>query len=305
MRTSIVAVIAMLSTALLLAADIQVDAKGARKGIWSSDYAAVTAAAEKDKANRFLLFTGSDWCKWCIVMEKKVFSQDAWRKFAADNLYLAYIDFPSDKSKQSDELHNQNVRLQENFNVEGFPTMILLDPEGTQLATFSASESVTAESFVKQVQKALQLTPGKLEEYLQTLPAAEAEAMRQNDARHGQVKARLQRLEQEMAAKLESVQITHMLEMLRAICQTSGLYSLKQMYSLNMLKEGNEAAYKQFRQLETQYQEACQKLLKRLDDIKEPEKMTFKELENSKLDQAISRVMTLEQQMKGLLGIED
>lgn len=155
MRTILAAILMLFAVAAMspLAA-VEVDAKGARKGVWSSDYPAVKAAAEAEKAPLFLLFTGSDWCHWCKLMDKQVFSKPEWQTFAAKNLYLAYLDFPSDKVKQPEELHNQNVRLREDFNVEGYPTMLLLDHEGKQLGSFSASQNITAEAFVKQIGRA-------------------------------------------------------------------------------------------------------------------------------------------------------
>mgnify|MGYP000058789034 CR=1 FL=1 len=55
-----------------------------------------------------LFFTGSDWCGWCIRLQKEVFLTDDFKKWAVDNVILVDVDFPKDKSKQSVALQNQN-----------------------------------------------------------------------------------------------------------------------------------------------------------------------------------------------------
>ncbi len=39
-------------------------------------------------------FTGSDWCPYCISLEKEIFSTEAFKKWAADNVILLKVDFP-------------------------------------------------------------------------------------------------------------------------------------------------------------------------------------------------------------------
>ena len=50
------------------------------------------AKAENKKI--LLDFTGSDWCGWCKKLEAEVFSQQAWKDYAAKHLVLVELDFP-------------------------------------------------------------------------------------------------------------------------------------------------------------------------------------------------------------------
>lgn len=96
---------------------------------WMTDFEAAKAkAAEKGKP-MLLDFTGSDWCGWCIKLKKEVFSQDAFQSYAADALVLVEIDFPRGK-EQSDEVKAQNEALAKKYGIRGFPTILLLSPEG-------------------------------------------------------------------------------------------------------------------------------------------------------------------------------
>ncbi|MEI6890531.1 MAG: thioredoxin family protein [Pontiella sp.] len=97
---------------------------------WETDFEkAKTMAKEQDK---YILidFSGSDWCGWCIKLDKEVFQQQAFKDYAKEGLVLMLADFPNDKSKQSAEVIKQNEKLAKEFGVRGFPTVFVLDPDG-------------------------------------------------------------------------------------------------------------------------------------------------------------------------------
>lgn len=97
--------------------------------VWKTDFEA--ALTEAKSQNRYVLvnFTGSDWCGWCIKLHKEVFSHEAFKQFAADKLVLVEIDFPR-KDSQSKELKAQNKKLAEKYGIRGFPTILVLSPDG-------------------------------------------------------------------------------------------------------------------------------------------------------------------------------
>jgi thioredoxin-related protein len=100
---------------------------------WKTDYPAALAEAAKQGKMVLLDFTGSDWCGWCIKLQRDTFSKPAFQKFAEQSLVLVELDFPRGKV-QSDELKRQNEELAEKFEVQGFPTLVLLDPQGKEAA---------------------------------------------------------------------------------------------------------------------------------------------------------------------------
>lgn len=99
---------------------------------WQTDFAAAQAAAKKDNKAILLDFTGSDWCGWCIKMKKDSLDQKAFQEFADKKLVLVEVDFPNNK-KQTEAVKKQNEDLQKRYNVEGFPTFVLVDGEGKEL----------------------------------------------------------------------------------------------------------------------------------------------------------------------------
>ena len=98
-------------------------------GGWGDDYKAAIAAASKDNRNVLLDFTGSDWCGWCIRLKRETFDKPEFKAYADKNLELVEIDFPQGKSL-SPEVRKQNDVLQQQYNVQGFPTLVLLSPDG-------------------------------------------------------------------------------------------------------------------------------------------------------------------------------
>lgn len=137
---------------------------------WETDWAKVKAAAAKDGRTILLEFTGSDWCGWCIKLKKEVLSQDAFRSYATANFILMEADYPR-KLEQSAELKEQNRQLQQQFGVTGFPTILLLDPQGTPFAR-SGYRPGGAEDFVAYL-KTMAKVQGTRDEFLAKAAAAQ------------------------------------------------------------------------------------------------------------------------------------
>jgi len=77
-------------------------------------------------------FTGSDWCGWCIKLNREVFSQPEFADYASKNLVLVEVDFPRNKP-QTAELKKANEALQAKYNIEGYPTIIVLNSAGKKV----------------------------------------------------------------------------------------------------------------------------------------------------------------------------
>jgi len=99
---------------------------------WMTDFEAAKAKAKEENKPLLLDFTGSDWCGWCIKLDKEVFSQEAFKAYAADSLVLVELDFPN-KKPISDELKAQNEALAEKYGIRGFPTIVILSSDGEEI----------------------------------------------------------------------------------------------------------------------------------------------------------------------------
>jgi len=92
------------------------------------------ALKEAKKTGKYVLvdFSGSDWCHYCIQLDKKVFNKPIFKKFAEKKLVLVLIDFP-ERKKQSAQLKAVNQALAVKYKVEGFPTVLLMASDGKVL----------------------------------------------------------------------------------------------------------------------------------------------------------------------------
>ena len=68
-------------------------------GEWTSDFEAAKKTSKEKNLPMMLDFTGSDWCGWCKLMDRKVFAEKAWDDWAKTNVVCVTIDFPRDESK--------------------------------------------------------------------------------------------------------------------------------------------------------------------------------------------------------------
>lgn len=98
-----------------------------------TDFEAAQAKAKAENKPMLLDFTGSDWCGWCIKLKDEVFSQEAFQDYADASLVLVELDFPR-KKPQSDAVKAQNEALAKKYQIRGFPTIVMLNPEGELLA---------------------------------------------------------------------------------------------------------------------------------------------------------------------------
>ena len=99
---------------------------------WQTDFAEASKQAAQEHKYILLDFTGSDWCPWCIKMDKEVFDGSQFSDFAAKNLILVRVDFPR-KAAQSPNEKSQNEELAKKYAIEGFPTYVLLDSNGKEV----------------------------------------------------------------------------------------------------------------------------------------------------------------------------
>ena len=121
---------------------------------WQTDYEKALATAKAENKRVLLDFTGSDWCGPCIALKKRVFSDPAFTEYAAKNFVLVEVDFPNKKTLP-DALKLQNQRLSRQFGIEdkGFPTIVVLGPDGKTLGELSGYRGENAADFIAKLDK--------------------------------------------------------------------------------------------------------------------------------------------------------
>ena len=97
---------------------------------WLTSVPDAKAKAEKEKKLVLLDFTGSDWCGWCKKLDAETFTKPAFADYASKNLVLVEVDFPKSKVLSEDQ-KAANKALKEKYEVSGFPTLVVMKPDGT------------------------------------------------------------------------------------------------------------------------------------------------------------------------------
>jgi thioredoxin-related protein len=118
-----------LATAVLIALGLICAASARAELAWITDYKKAQDEAKASHKLVLLEFTGSDWCGYCFQLDRVIFSQPEFKDYANKNLVLVEIDFPRRKA-QSAETKKQNAELAERYQIDGFPTLVVLNGEG-------------------------------------------------------------------------------------------------------------------------------------------------------------------------------
>ena len=127
--------------------------KSVPKG-WDEDFEAGKATAEKSGKLILLAFSGSDWCGWCVKMDKDIYSDKKFVRAAKKDFELVLIDSPQDKSILSPLAKKQNPDLLKKYHIRGFPCSILVHPDGTESKRFSGYQRGGPEAFLEALKAA-------------------------------------------------------------------------------------------------------------------------------------------------------
>ena len=115
----------------------------------------VIFASVNNNKTKFIIFSGSDWCKGCIQFKKKVLDDPSFEAFAKENLDVIVADFPQ-RIKLSKNIVQQNEALAEKYNPKGvFPNLVLLSPDGSRFDVIEYSNQ-SPQEFVKEIKNHLQ-----------------------------------------------------------------------------------------------------------------------------------------------------
>lgn len=96
---------------------------------WLTNHAAAVKASADQRKPLFMFFTGSDWCGWCKRLKAEVLNKEDFKAYANKNLIMLEVDFPRGKD-QPKNVKEQNQKLQARYEIEGYPTVVLVDSSG-------------------------------------------------------------------------------------------------------------------------------------------------------------------------------
>lgn len=155
---------------LSIFANENVDTEGHKPGRFTMDLDAAKAYASEKGLPLLLNFTGSDWCGWCKIMDKNVFTKPEWASYAKDNAVMVWIDFPKNKSLVPTKYVSRNTELQSKYAVSGFPTYLLIDAKADSvIGKLGAGRDKTPASFKAEVEGLASMTSAKVKAFAKSL----------------------------------------------------------------------------------------------------------------------------------------
>lgn len=103
---------------------------------WVTSIAEARELAAEKELPILLVFSGSDWCKGCILLDRNVFTDESFLNSSGKSFIPLRADFPrKKKNRLSDEATSENNKLASEFNPNGtFPHLVLLHADGQRQA---------------------------------------------------------------------------------------------------------------------------------------------------------------------------
>ena len=118
---------------------------------FTDDLDAAIVASKASGKTVYAVFSGSDWCYWCKVLEEGYLSKKDFVKEASKKLELVFIDTPHDKSRLSDKARAKNPELVKKYGIRGFPTVMFIAQDGSGAKASRPAENVSPEEYAKQL----------------------------------------------------------------------------------------------------------------------------------------------------------
>jgi len=121
---------------------------------WLTDYSKALEKAKIHNQPILINFTGSDWCLGCIYLQREVFATPEFKVYAGKNLVLLKIDFPKRRTL-SPEQKKHNDDLAKRFDVEGYPTIVVLRSDGTKIGALVGFQPGGPKQFIETLERVM------------------------------------------------------------------------------------------------------------------------------------------------------
>lgn len=101
---------------------------------WMTDIEAASEKATREGKMLLVEFTGSDWCKACILQKKQVLAQPAFAEWVQKHYIPVEIDVPNNAALVGGkEQLQKNKKFCDEHGVKVFPSLLIMSPELVRL----------------------------------------------------------------------------------------------------------------------------------------------------------------------------
>ena len=134
--------------------------------IWLLDFEKAKQLAAKEEKDLLIEFTGSDWCPPCKQLAARVLHTEVFEKKIPGEFVLLKVDRRNDTSGQSEAEQKMVKEMLKKYQIEGFPTIMLLDSQGQPYASRVGYSGAAADQYVDELIK-LKAKRAKRDELMQ------------------------------------------------------------------------------------------------------------------------------------------
>jgi thioredoxin-related protein len=126
---------------------------------FTDDLDAALDAAKKSGKTVYAVFSGSDWCYWCKVLEEGYLSKKEFVKEASKKLELVFIDSPRDKTVLSGNAREKNPGLVKKYGIRVFPTAMFISQDGNGVKASRPDKGMSPKEYAKKLAKEAKKIP--------------------------------------------------------------------------------------------------------------------------------------------------
>ena len=143
---------------------------------WMTNLEAAGQRAKEEQKLLLVEFTGSDWCKACLMQKKKVLETPEFEDWVEQHCVAVEIDVPNDASLVGGEQQKAlNQMFCDEYGVFSFPTLLIMTPELVEVGGYRGAQTAPAKA-IANLEKSFS-TAQRLEQALTKTGAERAAAL--------------------------------------------------------------------------------------------------------------------------------
>ena len=97
---------------------------------WMQDLEKASTLAKAQNKLLLVEFTGSDWCRACLIQKKRVLSQIEFEEWVQKHCIAVEVDVPHDAKRVGGHAQKQkNEKICEAYDIKNFPSLMLMTPD--------------------------------------------------------------------------------------------------------------------------------------------------------------------------------
>lgn len=109
---------------------------------WMTNLETAGQRAKEEQKLLLVEFTGSDWCKACLMQKEKVLETPEFEDWVEQHCVAVKIDVPNNASRVGGEQQKAlNRLLCDEYGVVSFPTLLIMTPELVEVGGYRGAQS--------------------------------------------------------------------------------------------------------------------------------------------------------------------